>query len=153
MSKRIIASAVGAIAVIASLIAFAKAFLGLEDFRNPAVPFRFAAIGELVLCAMALAALGIGIRFLRFGWSGRRAPGGNWVRPILLGIGSFFPGFIFSLPLTVVWASHTRPGDGQSGLAAMEVSFYIGGAVAIICGVVLLKKRNTRRPESQESSE
>ena len=153
MSKRIIASAVGAIAVIASLIAFAKAFLGLEDFRNPAVPFRFAAIGELVLCAMALAALGIGIRFLtiRVVWAkslGRQLGEANTSRHRI-----FFPGFIFSLPLTVVWASHTRPGDGQSGLAAMEVSFYVGVAVAIICGVVLFRRRNTRRPKSQESSE
>jgi hypothetical protein len=144
MSKRIIASTVGTIAVLASLIPLAYAFFGLEDFRNPAMPFRFAAIGELVACAMTFALLGIGIRFLRFTWSGRSDPGSSWVTPILLGIGSFFPGFIFSLPLTVFWADHTWPGDRQNYLAAQDASFCVGVAAAIICFVVLAKRRNVR---------
>ena len=145
MSKRIIAAAVGVVAVLASLIAFAKTFWGLEDFRNPAVPFRFAVIGELVMCAIALATLGMGIRFLRFAWSGRSEGSTTWMRPVLLGIGFFFPGLVFSLPLTALWARQRWPGDGQNYLAAMEASFYIGVVAAIICCVVLLKKRNVRR--------
>jgi hypothetical protein len=141
MSKRIVASIVGVLAVLASLIAFAKAFFGLEDFRNPAVPLRVVGAGELIMCSIALAALGMGIRFLRFAWSGRTDPSSTWVKPVLLGIGFFFPGFMFSLPLTVLWARHTWPGDGQSYLAAMDASVCVGIAAAIICLVVLLKKR------------
>lgn len=144
MSKRVIASTVGVIAVLASLIPLAYAFFGLEDFRNPAVPFRFAAIGEVVACAMAFASLGIGIRFLRFARSGRSDSGSSCVTPILLGLGSFFPGFIFSLPLTVFWADHTWPGDRQSYRAAEDASFCVGLAAAIISFVVLVKRRNVR---------
>jgi hypothetical protein len=64
---------------------------------------------------------------------------------VLLGGGFFFPGFIFSLPLTIIWARHTWPGDGQSDLAAMQVSCYIGVAAAIVCCVVLLKKCDVRK--------
>ena len=142
MAKRIIASTVGAIGVFAGLIALAFAIEGIEDFRNPDVQLWFTTAGELIMFAMALAALCIGIRFLRFGWRGRSDLSGSWVRPILLGTAFFFPGFIFSLPLTVVWARHTWPGDGQSVFAAMEASFYIGIAAAIIvCGVLLRKRQ------------
>jgi hypothetical protein len=146
MLKRILGLSVGAIAVFAGLLALAWAIEGIGDFRNPAVPFRLVVAGELVMCAMAFAALGTGIRLLRFGWSGRSGRSSSWVRPVLLGIGFFFPGFVFSLPLTLLWARHTWPGDGHSYLTAMEVSFYIGFGAAIICCIVLFKKRYVRHP-------
>ena len=146
MSKRIIASTVGVIAVFASLIAFALAFWKLEDFRNPDLPFRLVAVSELIMCSIALAALGMGVRFLRYAWTGRSdASINSWARPVLLGIGFFFPGFIFSLPVTLLWARHKWPGDGQNYFAAMDVSFCVGVAAAIICCAVLFKKRNVRR--------
>jgi hypothetical protein len=145
MSERIIASTVGVFAVLASLIPLQYAFFGLEDFRNPAVSFWSAAVFEFLACAIAFATLGMGIRFLRFGWSGQSDTSSGGVRPVLLGIGFFFPGFVFSLPLTVLWARHRWPGDGQNYLAAMEASFYVGVAAAIICCAVLFKKRNVRR--------
>ena len=133
----------GVIAVLASVIPLDNAFFALQDLRNPGMPFRFA-VQELVMCAMAFVLLGIGIRFLRFAWSGRNDPSNSWFRPVLLGIGSFFPGFIVSLPLAMLWADHTWPGDRQSYLAAIDASFCVGVAAAIICFVVLLKKRNVR---------
>jgi hypothetical protein len=142
MWKRTVASIVGAIAVLAGLIGCAYTIEGFGDFRNPAVPFRLVAVGELLMCSMALAGLGIGVRLLRFGWSGRNGRDGSWARPVLLGIASFFPGFVFSLPLTVLWARHRWPGDGQSDFAAMEVSVYVGIGAAITCCVVLWRKRN-----------
>jgi hypothetical protein len=66
---------------------------------------------------------------------------------MLLGIGFFFPGFVFSLPLTVLWARHTWPGDGQDYLAAMDASSCVGVAAAIICFVVLLKKHMSGVPD------
>lgn len=142
ISKRIVAAVVGVIAVFAGLIALAYAIEGIQDFTNPAVPVRLAILGEFIVSSMAFAALIIGIQLLRFSLSGRSERSTGWTKPVLLGIGSFFPGFVFSLPLTVIWARHTWPRDGQSYLAAMEVSCYVGVAVAIVCGVVLLKKRN-----------
>ena len=145
MWKRILGLSVGAIAAFAGLIALAYAIEGLEDFRNPAVPFRLFVAGELVMCSMAFAALAIGTRLLRFGWSGRSPGRGSWVRPVLLGIGCFFPGLVFSTPLTLLWARHTWPGDGQSYLAAMEVSCYFGVGAAIICSILLVKKHYVQR--------
>lgn len=150
MLKRTVASTVGAIAVFASLIALCYPIQGIDDFRNPAVPFRFAVIGELLLCSMAAAALGLGLHLLRFGWSAWSGRSGSWVRPVVLGVGFFFPGFVFSLPLTILWARFTWPGDGQSALAAMEVSVYIGIAAAIICCIVLLKRRKNEFAAAEE---
>jgi hypothetical protein len=53
---------------------------------------------------------------------------------------------VFSLPLTVMWARRTWPGDGQSELAAMEVSCYAGIVVAVVCCAVFLKKRRQVHP-------
>lgn len=139
--KRIAASIVGVIAVLAGLVAVAYSIEAMQDFRNPAVPLRLVVLGEFIMCSMAFAALTVGLRLLRFAWRGRSEGGSGWVRPVLLGIGCFFPGFVFSLPLTVLWARYTWPGDGQSYLAAMEVSCYAGVMAAVVCCVVLLRKR------------
>jgi hypothetical protein len=146
MWKRIVASIVGAIAVFAGLVAVAYSIEAIQDFWNPAVPLRLAILGEFVMCSMAFAALTIGLRLLRFTWGGRNDGRSEWVRPVLVGIGCFFPGFVFSLPLTVLWARHTWPGDGQSYLAAMEVSCYVGVLAAVVCCVVLLRKRRQVHP-------
>ena len=69
----------------------------------------------------------------------RSDPSSNWVRPVLLGIGFFFPGFVFSLPLIVLWARHTWPDDGKSYLGAIDASFYVGVPAAFICCAVLFE--------------
>jgi hypothetical protein len=139
--KRITASIVGVIAVLAGLVAVIYSIEAIEDFRNPAVPLRLAILGEFIMGSMAFAAVAIGIRLLRFAWRGESAGGSGWVRPVLVGIGCFFPGFVFSLPLTVLWARYTWPGDGQSYLAAMEVSCYAGVVAAVVCCIVLFRRR------------
>ena len=55
---------------------------------------------------------------------------------------------MFSLPFTVLWARHKWPGDGQNDFAAMEASFYIGVAAAIICFALLLKQRISNEAKS-----
>jgi|SRR5580704_2471871 uncharacterized membrane protein len=144
MAKRVAASLLGVLAIVAGLVAFVYAFRGTEDFRNPTVAFRFVVIGELIMFSMAVAALWVGIWLLRFAWSGGSGLSSSWVRPAMLGIGCFFPGCIFSLPLTVLWANHTWPGDSQSVFAAMEASFYVGIGTAIICCIAFLKKHVAR---------
>jgi uncharacterized membrane protein YidH (DUF202 family) len=49
------------------------------------------------------------------------------------------------LPLTLLWADHKWAGEAQSSLPAMEVSFYIGIAVAVFCCIVLLKRQNIQQ--------
>jgi hypothetical protein len=146
MWKRIVASIVGVIAVLAGLVAVVYSIEAIQDFRNPAVPLRLAILGEFIMCSMAFAALTVGLRLLRFAWRGRSDGRSGWVRPALVGIGCFFPGFVFSLPLTVLWARHTWPGDGQSSLAAMEASCYAGIVAAVVCCAVLLRKHRQVHP-------
>ena len=73
----------------------------IGDFGNPAVPVRFAILGEVFLCSMAFFGLALGIFSLRMARNGRGEQKNNWLRPIILVIGFFFPGFLFSLPLTL----------------------------------------------------
>lgn len=89
------------------------------------------------MCSIALAGFWIGIRFLRFAWSGRTKEGDSLAKAILLGIGSFFPAFTFSLPITMLWVN---PRDDGSDLA-LETSGCIGVGAVIICTIVLLRKR------------
>ena len=139
--KRTLAGALAVLAFFAGVLAVRYTIQALEDFWTPAVPIRLAILGELLMSSMAFASLTIGIRLLRFSISGRSDHGSSWAKPVLLGIGFFFPAFLFSLPLTLLWARYTWPGDGQSPLAAMEVSCYVGVAAAAVCCVVLLKRR------------
>lgn len=138
--KRVFAGALGVLAFCSGGLAIVYSIRAFEEFWNPAVPFRLALLGELLTCSMAFAALALGMSLMRFSTANERARGAGRLRAVLLGMGCFFPGFIFSLPLTMLWAGHTWPGDGQSSFVAMEVSCYIGVAAAVICCVVLLKR-------------
>ena len=139
--KRILAGTVAVVALAASAVAAIYAAMALEDFRNPAVPFRFALAGSLIMWSIALALFFAAIRFLRFAWSGRNTASKQWVRALVLGAGFFFPGFVFSLPLTLLWANHHWAGEAQSELPAFEVSFYIGIAASLICFITLLNRK------------
>jgi hypothetical protein len=142
-SKRIIASALGVAALLAALIAILPAIDLITELRVPAVSFWFATMGVLLMLSIALAEFGIAIWFFRFA---RREHdlGASWIRPILVNVGCFFPGLVFSLPLSVFWARYTWPGDGQAVLGAIPFSLEIGIAAAVFGCAVLLKKRGVR---------
>jgi hypothetical protein len=141
-SKRIIASALGVAALLAALIAILPAIDLMIELRVPAVSFWFATMGVLLMLSIALAEFGIAIWFFRFA---RREHDldASWIRPILAGVGCFFPGLVFSLPLTVFWARYTWPGNGQAVLGAIPFSLEIGIAAAVFACAVFLKKRRT----------
>jgi|SRR5215470_2883711 len=128
MAKRIIAGALGTIAVLASFLPLWYAF---ADYKSPN-------LGQLVMCSLAIPALWIGVRFLRFAVSGRGPQNNNLVKSVLLGIGFFFPGFVFSLPLTILLVSDTR--HEKSFLAAVGFSICIGVAAAVVCAIVSVRK-------------
>jgi uncharacterized membrane protein YeiB len=145
--KRWLAATTGVFALAASAIAVAYASMGLEDFNNPAVPFRLALMGSLSMWSMALALFFGALRFLRFARSGRSTMGKRWVRASILGLGLFFPGFVFSLPITLFWANHHWAGEAQSELPAVEISLYIGIAASVICFVNLIKRKPPNNTE------
>jgi purine-cytosine permease-like protein len=64
------------------------------------------------------------------------------VRAVITGIAFFFPGFIFSLPVTCTWANHHWAGEAQASLGAIGPSFVIGVLAAIACTIYLLMKVN-----------
>lgn len=145
MWKRAIAAIVGLVAAVAALIACVYAIQGSEDFENPGVPFRFAVLGTFLMCSIALGLVGFAFRFLRFAFSGKAPIIHDAFRTLLLGAGCFFPGFIFSLPLTLFWADHHWAGEAQSSLPALEVSVYVGIGAALAGFIALYKRRHTRR--------
>jgi hypothetical protein len=75
--------------------------------------------------------------------SPRSAP---WERTVgvIKGALCFFPGFLFSLPLTALWARRQCPGEPQCVLIAIIPSFFIGVAFAIACVAWLLVTVNSR---------
>jgi len=97
--ERIVAAIMGPVALFTPFVAAVYAITALEDFKNSAVSFWSAAGGELIMCSMALVALDLGIRFLRFAFVGNTSRNSSWIRQLFLGIACFFPAFIFSLIL------------------------------------------------------
>ena len=143
MWKRAIAAIVGLLATASGVITCGLAIQALEDFSNPAVPFRIASLGTFFTWAVALGLLGLAFRFLRFALSGKAPLIDDSFRTLLLGAGCFFPGFVFSLPLTLFWAEHHWAGKAQSSLPAMEVSVYVGISAAVVGCIVLFKRRQS----------
>ena len=132
------------IGVLASVMPLGYAFVIFKDFKNPDVPFWPNVLGTLFMCLLALTGLSIGMRFLRFASSGQSWQSDTWVRPVLLGIGFFFPGFVLSLPITMLWVFRTWPGDDGKIDLAFEVSTCLGVIAAIISGIRLFKRRGIR---------
>jgi hypothetical protein len=71
MSNRIIAGILGTLAVLASLLPLGYAYEIFKDFKSTDVSYWPNVLGELLICLLALAALSVGIRFLRFASSRR----------------------------------------------------------------------------------
>jgi hypothetical protein len=140
MAKRVVLGILGTIAAFGSLLPLGYAFEIFKDFQNPDIAFWPNVLGTLLMCSIALAGMWTGIRFLRFALSGQSEQSNSLAKPILLGIGCFFPGFVFSFPIRIIWASRWPGDDGNSDLP-FEISGCVGVAAAVICTVLLLRKR------------
>jgi len=145
MTKRILAGLLGGIAAFASLLSLGYTFEVFRDLQNPDVPVWSTVLGGLFFSLMAFTSFVIGFRFLLFACGHRSDRTSGWARPLLLGAGFFFPGFVFSLPLTMLVVKRTWPGDDGKVDLAMEVSLCVGVAAAVICGAVLLRERAIKR--------
>jgi hypothetical protein len=141
MAKRIIAGILGSLAVFGSLLPLGDVFEIFKDFGNPKISFWPNAAGVLLEGSIALLGLWLGLRFLRFFACGPSQQSDSWVRPLLLGIGSFLPGFVFSLPINIFWMSHAWPGDYKKLDFAFEVSACLGVATSVLSTILLFRKR------------
>jgi hypothetical protein len=129
-------TAAGALAILGGVYASLLALKASEDFRNPAAGFWPTILGETIVCAAAFVGFGIGIRFLYFGWTGHDKKKPAWMRPALISIGLFFPGFIISLPLAFLCATRVW---GNPDIA-LPISIGVGLISSSVC-VCLYAKR------------
>ena len=150
MPKRIIAAIIGAFAVVVGIVACGYTYEVARDFGNPAVSFWPNVLGTAFMGTIALGGLALGMRFLQFALLGRASEARSRLSAVLLGLGCFFPGFVFSAPIAVLWGLHKSHGNDQSVETGLIVSLFIGVAAAIVGCVVLLNRRRTtaiQRPQ------
>jgi hypothetical protein len=67
------------------------------------------------------------------------------VGAVVTGVLFFFPGFVFSLPITTFWAVHYYAGEAQAVLGGLFPSFIIGIVAAVACTIHLLRKPNPKK--------
>jgi hypothetical protein len=139
MLKRVIVAILGGLGVVVGFVASAATVKMALNSGGPAS-------WDITMCSMALVSFWFGYRLLQTAWLGKNKAdqGISRFRTILLGIGCFIPGFVFSLPLTMMWASSRWPGDGQAALDAFPVSLVVGAITAIVSCIVLLWRRTKR---------
>ncbi|PYV70376.1 MAG: hypothetical protein DMG96_31350 [Acidobacteria bacterium] len=111
----------GALAVLAGVIAYGYARMGYDDFGNPNVSFWTAILGT--------------------GLISRVNP---WARGLVLGALSFFPGFIVSAVPATLLVSKRWPGDIQADNIALLTSVFVGTTLAVVVCVVLIRTRNRK---------
>ena len=138
MWKRVIELVVGALALPASGLALIYGLAMHSDFNNPGEPVYEPVLGMFLFLSLAGFGLVTGLRML-IGRSGQSRPE-SWIRPTLLGIGSFLPGFTFSLPLTLFFALRVWPRNPDPS-AGLIFSLCAGVASSIACFIVLLRRR------------
>jgi hypothetical protein len=143
MPKRIIAGIIGALALAVGIVACGYTYEVARDFGNPEVSFWPNVLGTTFMGTMALGGLAVGMRFLRFALLGRASEERSRLSAVLLGLGCFFPGFIFSVPFAVLWALHKSHGGDHGVDTGLTASLFVGIAAAIVGCVVLLRKQRT----------
>jgi len=136
MTKRTLATAAGALAILGGVYASFLALNVGQDFRDPNVGFWPTILGETIVCSAAFVGFGIGIRFLYFGWTGNDKQRPSWMRPILITIGLFFPGFIISLPVAFLCATRVW---GNPDIA-LPISLGVGLISSLVCVGLHLKR-------------
>ena len=144
MFKRTIAAAIGLLAILAGVVAVLLFFGFLADtFQDPRNnPLKIAIPVDLAILLMGCCAIALGAKFISCGWDDPIDWRSSWVRPILLGLGLFFPGLVFSIPLGAFLSSRFWPGDNDGPFV---ISAWIGVATALISSATLLTKHYLAR--------
>jgi len=143
MPKRIFTLVLSVFALLAATAAAGALVRLQEDFANLNVDYWTTVAGVLVAGAMALVALGIGVRFLYFGFFGRHMASDVWLRPILVSIGLFFPGFVVSAFLSILLVSRFWSGRAANFDVALLISMGLGVATSL-GGAIWMSQRRSR---------
>ena len=144
MWRRVLAGILGALAVLAGVIAYGYARMGYDDFGNLNVSFWTAILGTGLMWLLTLGAFGMGVHFLKYCFTGKFSRVNPWARALVLGALSFFPGFIVSAVPATLLVSKRWPGDIQADNVALLTSVFVGATLAVVVCVVLIRTRNRK---------
>jgi len=142
--KRILSGILGVLAGLGGFVAFSYASMAAGDFRNPAVSIWTALLGSVLIWLLTLGAFGFAVHLLKYSIAGEPFHIPGWMRALILGALSFFPGFLLSLVPMALWVSHRWPRDNHAQERALLVSACVGLASVVLVSVVLLKKSSRR---------
>ena len=148
MWRRVSTGVLGALAVLAGVVAFGYARMACDDFNNPNVPFLTAILGAGLMWLLTLGAFCMGIHFLKYCFTGNFFRVNRWARALILGALSFFPGFIACAVPATILVSKRWPRDIQADNIAMLTSVFVGAALAIAVCVALIRT-GRRNDDSQ----
>jgi hypothetical protein len=140
MVKRISAALIGLLGILAGFYACGLTFEVTKDFPSHEVSVWKELVGILLVGSVAFGGLTLGIRFLRFALVGQSPRCDGRFAVALLGLGCFFPGFIFSFPLCMLWAVH-QVDENSAELTALGISLSVGVMAAIAGCALLLRER------------
>jgi hypothetical protein len=92
------------------------------------------------LLPLSLGAFWLGADFLKFAVSGQRFRISPKVRAVIVGLLSFFPGFLLGLLPLLSCAVFRHPDDSKAAIRAFAIAGMVGVAFAFTVGFVLLRK-------------
>jgi hypothetical protein len=142
MWRRVLAGILGTLAVLAGVIAYGYARMASGDFSNPNVSFWTAILGTGLIWLLTLGAFCMGIHFLKYCFTGKFFRVDRRARALILGVLSFFPGFIISAVPATLLVSKRWPGDIQADNIAMLASVFVGAVLAIVVCLALIRTRH-----------
>ena len=151
MWGRIAAGIVGTLAVLAGLGAYGYAIMASDDFHNPDVSLSMAIVVAGIMWVLTLGAFGMGVHFLKYCLTGRFFRINPWVRALILGVLSFFPGFIMSVAPAIFLVSRQWPRSIRAENIAMLISAFGGLACAVVVSIALVRRvqRNDAEPAAR----
>lgn len=135
-------------ALIGGVLGCGYASMAVRDFFNPGGSVWVAVFGDLALWLLTLGAFWMGGDFLKFAMSGRhfRLPPGT--RAAILGVLSFFPGFLVAFLIGFTYVSLRRANNSGAPIDVVLVSSVILGVFfAVTIGLLLLKRSKSGVPK------
>ena len=143
MWKRIAAGVLGLLAIISGVPGCGYATTAVGDFLTGNSVW-IALSGMLVLWLLTLGAFWMGADFLKFAVSGKPFRLRPRLRAAILGVLSFFPGFIFTLPFAFTYVSHWQPNDEDAPIRAVLVCASAGVVFAMLISMFLVRRAIVR---------
>jgi hypothetical protein len=141
MIRRIFSVIVGILAIFAGLYACGMTYEVAREFGSSSDHAWLQVVGIIVVGSIAFGGLTLGTRFVWFALEGKIPAFDGRIASALLGLGCFFPGFIFSFPVVMLcWAVHQANLDHAAEIA-LSISFSVGVTSAIVGCVLLFKRR------------